>query len=107
MTEGETSTTQTNELKILKIMDYRKINSIEDLNRALDEELNDFFILLGGGLLRSSKRIEYAENPDSYHVYHSIDDTEEKLTAEEMMDEEKSNIGKAMRLGCFFCETND
>lgn len=88
-------------------MGGRRINSIEELNRALDEELNEFFIVLGGGLLRSSKHIEYAENPDSYYVYHCIDDTEEKLTADEIMDDKKSNIGKAMKQGCFFCEIYD
>ena len=88
-------------------MGCKRINNIEELNQALMEERFEFFILLGGGLLRSSKHIEFASEDNTYYVFHAIDGSEETLTSEEMMDEEKSNIGKAMKQGCLFCETND
>lgn len=88
-------------------MGCTRINNIEDLNNALKKECFEFFILLGGGLVRSSKHIEFASEPNTYYVFHEIDGTEETLTAEDIMDEEKSNIGKAMKQGCLFCETND
>ena len=88
-------------------MGCTRINNIEELNNALKEECFEFFILLGGGLVRSSKHIEFASEPNTYYVFHEIDGTEETLTAEDIMDEEKSNIGKAIKNGYFFREIYD
>lgn len=84
-------------------MEYRKITNIEDLNRALDEEHNDF--VMTNGLLRSSKWITYGERDGEYEILNLIDDTYDFLTEDQLMNE--SNIGQAMKNGAFFCEIDD
>ena len=76
----------------------KQINSIEELIEAIDNNHNDFFIRLG--MLRSSKFITY--NDGIFHVYNEIDDSADDLTAEQLFDEEYTNIGKAIKDGNFY-----
>lgn len=84
-------------------MEYRKITNIEDLNRALDEEHNDF--VMTNGIVRSSKWITYGEKEGEYEILNLIDDTYDFLTGEQLLN--GSNIGKAMKSGSFFCEIDE
>ena len=77
-----------------------KISSIELLDEALDNDIHEFFIALGAG--RSSKDIYHGEEEGFYEIYNYIDDTEQVLTKEQLMDEEYTNIGKAIKNGCFY-----
>lgn len=89
-------------------MEYRKITNIEELNRALDEEHNDFVMLLSGGLLKSRRCITYGEGDGTYEVQSYVDDRLEILTPKMLMDQNCiSNVGIAMRNGALFCEINN
>jgi len=76
----------------------KQINSIEDLIAEIQLGNHDFFI--GGGLLRSSKYIEY--NNDNFYIYNEVDDTEQTLTSKELFDKDCTNIGFAINQGCFY-----
>ena len=76
----------------------KQINSIEDLIAEIQLGNHDFFI--GGGLLRSSKYIEY--NNNNFYIYNEVDDTEQTLTSKELFDKDCTNIGFAINQGCFY-----
>lgn len=89
-------------------MEYRKITDIQDLDRALDEERNDFVMLLSGGLLKSRRWITHGEGDGTYEVQSYVDDSLEILTPKMLMDQNCiSNVGIAMRNGALFCEINN
>ena len=76
----------------------KKIENIEQLKEE-SKNAGEFFIILNFGL-RSSKRIWW--NGTHFFIYNYIDDTEMKLTPEELV--EKTNICKAIDKGAFFKE---
>lgn len=77
----------------------KKIESVEQL-KAESKDVGEFFILLNYGL-RSCKRIWW--NGTHFFIYNFIDDTEQKLTPEQLHSE-ATNIGKAIKLGSFYKE---
>ena len=76
----------------------KQINSVEELTEEINSGNHDFFI--GGGLLRSSKYIEY--NNNNFYIYNEVDDTEQTLTSKELFDKDCTNIGFAINQGCFY-----
>ena len=80
----------------------RQIKTIEQL-KELSEEGLDCHILLNGGL-KSSKHIWYDKECNVFEVINLIDDSEQRLTQEELFTQ--SNIGKAMVLGSLIREMN-
>ena len=76
----------------------KQINSVEELIEEINSGNHDFFI--GGGLLRSSKYIEY--NNNNFYIYNEVDDTEQTLTSKELFDKDCTNIGFAINQGCFY-----
>lgn len=82
-------------------MNYRKVTSIDELKKMIEEGYHDFFIMLNFGL-RSSKTIDYSEEASLFYVENEIDDSEQELTESEMMDENCTNIGKAIKCGAFY-----
>ena len=74
----------------------KKVNSIDELKKLVKKGVTDYCIY--NGLFRSSKFINEGENKD-FFILHLIDDSEEEVSAEELMD---SNIGQAINNGCFF-----
>ena len=68
----------------------KKITSLEELKKEAaydDKSVAEFFILLNGGL-RSSKRITYFPDSDTYDVLNEIDDSyQEDLTEEQLRNE--------------------
>ena len=82
----------------------QKITSIEHLKResTYDDKkgMAEFFILLNFGL-RSSKRITYYLDTNTFDVNNEIDDSwEEDLTEEQLINE--THIGLAIENGAFF-----
>lgn len=75
-----------------------KINSLDELIKAIEDNHTDFFIKFG--IIRSSKYITY--NDGIFHIYNEIDDSADDLTAEQLFDEEYTNIGKAIKSGQFY-----
>jgi hypothetical protein len=80
----------------------KKIESVEQL-KAESKDGADFFITLNGGC-RSSKRIWW--DGTYFYIYNFIDDTEQKLTPEQLHSD-ATNIGKAMDKGAFYKEEEE
>lgn len=83
----------------------KKIASIEELKReaAYDDKLGmaEFYMLLAGGVARSSKRITYYPEKNTFDVHNEIDDSyEEDLTEEQLRNE--THIVTAIENGAFF-----
>ncbi len=78
----------------------RKIKSVAELKRLSKDEPLECFISLAGGLVRSSKNIMFMDN--YFSVINEIDDTEQTLTEKQLMDEEYTNIGVAIKRGALF-----
>ena len=80
----------------------KKVKSLGHLKDILnDGGMRDFFIQLNFGL-RSSKSISY--DGEKFWVFNYIDDTEQVLTDEQIMDDDYTNIGKAIRCGALFLD---
>jgi len=85
-------------------MKARKITSLKDLKKeAIYNEtmgMAEFFIILNGGL-RSSKRIAYYPETDTYDIHNEIDDSyEEDLTEEQLLND--THIGVAIERGALY-----
>ena len=78
----------------------KSINQLKDI--LADGETKDFFIQLNHGL-RSSKSMSY-DGDNTFYVLNNIDDTEQELTEQELMDDDITNIGKAINNGAFYLE---
>lgn len=88
-------------------MNYKKINSLSELKQAIENDENEFFILLGGGHIRSSKNIRFDDSIDSneqykFSIINEIDDSEQILSESEIMNNEFTNIGDAITKGAFY-----
>jgi len=83
----------------------KKITSIDELKKlAIDEQGSlECFILLNGGVI-SRKLIDYDEDKKTFWILNMVDDTKQRLTEEELNDEKRTNIGKAIKLGSFYLE---
>jgi hypothetical protein len=79
---------------------FTKVNSLDELKQMCDGVTKDFFIQLNFG--RSSKNISYNKDIDTFYILNEIDDTEQKLNSQTIMDEEYTNIGKAITIGAFY-----
>lgn len=82
-------------------MNYRKINSLDELKQACMDHHADFVLQLNFGL-RSSKEIEYNSEKDSFSIYNYVDDSEQVLTPKEILDDKITNIGKGISYGAFY-----
>lgn len=80
-----------------------RIISLKHLEKICKgREQLDCFILLNGGL-RSSKTFMLDSDGIGFVVINEIDDTTQEFESfEELMDESKTNIGKAIKLGGFY-----
>ena len=82
----------------------KQINSIEELKKeaVYDDRkgMTEFFIMLNFGL-RSSKRITYFPETNTFDIHNEIDDSfEEDLTEEQLISD--THIGIAIEKGAFF-----
>ena len=70
----------------------KDIQEIKDLSQISQ----DFFISLNGGM-RSTKNIYW--NGKKFEVFNFIDNSEEKLTEKQIMNDKITNIGKSLKVG--------
>lgn len=87
-----------------KILIMKKIASIEELKKESEYDdrkgMAEFFILLNFNL-RSSKRITYYPDTNTFDVHNEIDDSyEEDLTEEQLINE--THIGVAIERGALY-----
>lgn len=78
-----------------------RIRSVSQLKRMAKRQQVRCFIQLYYGA-RSSKLIRY--NPDNglFRIVNEIDDTHQQLTADELMDNRRTNTGQALRAGALY-----
>lgn len=79
-----------------------KVKSVDELFEFVTKGNHDFFISLG--FARSSKYITPGEKNGTLEILNEVDDTVQVLTAEEIIDESNTNIGRAIQLGAFWME---
>lgn len=87
--------------KPIKQMTYKQVLSVAQLKELCRDEQREFFILLNGGI-RSSKSILYNTDDRMFEILNNIDDTEQILSESELLDEDETNIGKAILAGSFY-----
>ena len=80
-----------------------RIHTPSELLDAIKKKPRRFFILLNYGAW-SVKRIRYRPRQRVFSIYNEIDGTRQELTASQFMSPRNSNIGPAMRAGCFYAE---
>ena len=80
---------------------FKRVNSLDELKQSCDGVNKDFFIQLRFGIC-SSKSISYNKDTDTFYIYNDIDDTEQELNSQTIMDEDYTNIGKAITFGAFY-----
>lgn len=80
----------------------KTIKSLEHLKEVAGNDLGEFtefYIILGGGIARSSKRIVYHSSSKTFDVYNEIDDSyQEELTDDQL--ESETNIVEAIKCNC-------
>ena len=82
---------------------FIRIKSLAALLAAIERKPSRFFILLNYGAW-SVKRIRYRPRQGVFSIHNEIDGTRQELTAIQLMSPRSSNIGHAMRAGCFYAE---
>ena len=80
---------------------FTRVNSLDELKQMCAGVTKDFFIQLNFGI-RSSKNISYNKDTDTFYILNEIDDTKQELNSQTIMDEDYTNIGKAITLGAFY-----
>lgn len=79
------------------------IGSLEELKKVAFNERGDFvdfYILLAGGIAKSSKRISYNPESDEFSIIHEIDESFQKVNSENIGV--KTNILEAIEKNCLF-----
>ena len=89
-------------------MKAERVKSISHLRKLVERGVTDYVLALGG-CLQSSKHIIPADTsapdaPPRFIITNLIDDSEQVLTADELNDASKTNIGAAIKCGAFFAE---
>lgn len=85
-------------------MGYKIIETIDQLKSECLKKKDDygnFFIVLGGGLARSSKRIRYDKKTNLFDVHNEIDDTFQDNLSEDKLRKETMII-EAIEKNAFF-----
>lgn len=78
------------------------VNSIDELKKIAGEpDSNGFegYISLSGGMFRSSKRIFYYREDDSWYIHNEIDDTEAEYPSTSDLMANEHNIVEAINKG--------
>lgn len=81
-----------------------RINSVNELRNEIAKGHNNYFIALNFGA-RSSKFITTDDYERNFEIINEIDGSEQTLTEEELFDEKKTLIGKAIKYGALYMET--
>lgn len=79
-----------------------QIKSLQHLINKIKDKNYEFFIILAGGYIKSSKDIDYDIDEKQFYITNEIDDTYQILTHTEMFNNKITNIGKAIKLGCLY-----
>ena len=82
----------------------KQIKTLDALKTAATNkkgEMSDFFMLVAGGIARSSKRIIFPPSTQTFDIFNEIDDSfQENLTEKEL--KEQTFIADSIEAGGFF-----
>jgi hypothetical protein len=79
-----------------------RINNIKKLKSLASHENGlDCFISLNFSI-KSSKHIQWIPAEKLFYILNEVDNTEQNLKEEELLDENITNIGKALKLGALY-----
>ena len=78
-----------------------RICSVSHLKRLANRQQIRCFIQLYYGAC-STKRIRYDPDDGLFYIVNEIDDTRQRLTDEELMDNRLTNIGRAITSGALY-----
>ncbi len=84
-------------------MEYVQIKNLEHFkSEALNknEDFEDFFVLLAGGLVKSSKRISYRSNFKKFLIINEIDESYQEVKLNELGNE--TNLMEAISKKAFY-----
>lgn len=76
----------------------KRVKNLDELKAG-----GDFAIVLNFGLV-SRKEISYDKAHDKFHICNLIDGSNQTLTSKQIMDETRTNIGTALKMGALFKE---
>ncbi|MFA7301790.1 MAG: hypothetical protein WC069_05790 [Candidatus Shapirobacteria bacterium] len=75
------------------------VRTPKQLKELIKEGHNNFALVLAGGLgIYSRKTIKYSDKTKQYSITNHIDNSKQKLTEKELMNESYTLIGKALKL---------
>ncbi len=80
-----------------------KIESIEHLKKeanSWNDDFQHFYIVLAGGLAKSSKRIVYYPSDKLFGIINEFDESHLEVSEQELRL--KTNIPEAIEKGCFY-----
>lgn len=80
----------------------RTIKSVEELKKAISAGHREFAIALNGGL--KSRKLIRINKKGFIVVRNNIDNSLQTLCEKQIMDGNRSNIGRAMELGAFYID---
>lgn len=83
-----------------------KIKSLQHLINLIKENNYEFFIVLAGGFIKSSKIIDYDTKDRTFYITNEVDNTHQILTHREIFNKKITNIGKAIELECLYMYNN-
>jgi len=85
-----------------KIKGYNRIENIDDLKKqSQNDDMFEGFILLNLGC-RSSKKVSYHKDDDSWLLINEIDDSESHYGNTRDFIKNEDNIMKAIEVGSFY-----
>jgi len=81
----------------------KKIKSIDELKQIADNEDGaECYIVLAGGLAKSSKLIKYHEPNDKFYIINYVDSTTQELKPKQLLNKKYTNIGEAIIKNAFY-----
>lgn len=83
-------------------MRVESLEHLKELASSANGDYVDFYIVLAGGLARSSKMIQYDPEYDNFCVINEIDDSFQSLTPDQLSV--KTNLIEAIQKSALFKE---
>ncbi len=72
------------------------VKTIPQLIELSEQGHNDFALVLGGGMCYSKKTIKYNPKTEKFTITNHIDNSKQRLTEKQLMDDKLTLIGKAL-----------
>ena len=90
---------------------YKQVKSLAELIQKIQTNIEngdepvEIMVVLNYGVY-SRKTITFADEEDKFEVFNFIDDTTQILSVDDLFDQAKTNIGKALQVGALYYVLN-